>query len=188
MFLFLFSICMVRIIGIVFFSHNFSGMKRTCWTTGSWRCCLSLEVQSSIPAAYTIIYRFRCGFIYVSQCQSIKIKSTTNMYIDRTRVQFKINAQWHGRWNWHLCIPDELSVDQFSLGHIIRIVFLKQFRWHKTNVLGNWQLTVFAGIRRTCWATGSWRCFSQSRLRETPSAASCPARSSYASEIVSKTI
>ena len=31
------------------FWHNFSGMKRTCWTTGSWRSCLSLEVVSSIP-------------------------------------------------------------------------------------------------------------------------------------------
>ena len=54
-------------------------MKRTCWTTGSWRSCLSLEVVSSIPAGSTIIYRFLCGFICVSLCQSIKIKPT-NMY------------------------------------------------------------------------------------------------------------
>ena len=51
----------------------------TCWTTGSWRSCLSLEVVSSIPAGSTIIYRFLCGFICVSLCQSIKIKPT-NMY------------------------------------------------------------------------------------------------------------
>ena len=57
--------------------HNFSGMKRTCCTTGSWQCCLSLEVMSSIPAGSTIIYRFLCGFICISLCQSIKIKPTS---------------------------------------------------------------------------------------------------------------
>ena len=62
------------------FWRDFSGVKRTCWTTGSWRCCLSLEVVSSIPAGSTIIYRFLCGFICVSLCQSIKIKPT-NMYV-----------------------------------------------------------------------------------------------------------
>ena len=58
---------------LFFFLHNFSGMKRTCWTTGSWRSCLSLEVVSSIPAGSAIIYLF-CWFIGVSLCQSIKIK------------------------------------------------------------------------------------------------------------------
>ena len=62
------------------FWRDFSGVKRTCWTTGSWRSCLSLEVVSSIPAGSTIIYRFLCGFICVSLCQSIKIKPT-NMYV-----------------------------------------------------------------------------------------------------------
>ena len=61
------------------FWRDFSGVKRTCWTTGSWRSCLSLEVVSSIPAWSTIIYRFLCGFICVSLCQSIKIKPT-NIY------------------------------------------------------------------------------------------------------------
>ena len=32
-----------HVIGIVFFLHNSCGMKRTCWTTGSSRCSLSLE-------------------------------------------------------------------------------------------------------------------------------------------------
>ena len=48
--------------------HNFSGMKRTCWTTGSWRCCLRLEVVSSILAGSTInigcfvvSYAFSCA-------------------------------------------------------------------------------------------------------------------------------
>ena len=61
------------------FWHNLSGMKRTCWTTGSWRSCLGLEVVNSIPAGFTIIYRFLCGFICVSLCQSSKIKP--NKYI-----------------------------------------------------------------------------------------------------------
>ena len=59
-----------------FFLCNFSGVKRTCWTTGSWRSCLRLEVVSSIPAGSTINYWFLCGFIRVSLCQSIKIKPT----------------------------------------------------------------------------------------------------------------
>ena len=63
------------------FLRNFSGMKRTCWTTDSWLSCLSLEVVSSIPAGSMIIYRFLCGFICVSLYQSIKIKPT-NMLVN----------------------------------------------------------------------------------------------------------
>ena len=96
------------------------GMKRTCWTTGSWRSCLSLEVVSSIPTGSTIIYRFLCGFICVSLCRSIKFKPT-NMHIASARAQFKINI--HRCWNWHLCIPDVLSVVQCSLGHVIGVAF-----------------------------------------------------------------
>ena len=87
------------------------------WQLGS---CLSLEVVSSIPAGSRIIYRFLCGFICVSLCQSIKIKPT-NMYIASARAQFKINT--HRCWNWHLCIPDGLSVVQCSHGHVIGVAF-----------------------------------------------------------------
>ena len=66
--------------------RNFSGVKRTCWTTGSWRSCLSLEFVSSIPAGSTIIYRFLCGFICVSLCQSTKIKPTN---IKTTSYQYR---------------------------------------------------------------------------------------------------
>ena len=45
------------------FLHNFCGMKRTCWPTGSSRCCLSLEVPSSIPAWSTVIHRFLCSWL-----------------------------------------------------------------------------------------------------------------------------
>ena len=119
------------------FWRNFSGVKRTCWTTGSWRSCLSLEVVGSIPAGSTIIYRFLCGFICASLCQSIKIKPT-NMYIASARAQFKINT--HGCWNWHLCIPDGLSVVQCRPGHVIGVAFLTQFQWREAYVLDNWQL------------------------------------------------
>ena len=128
-----------HVIGVAFFWRDFSGVKRTCWTTGSWRSCLSLEVVSSIPAGSTIIYRFLCGFICVSLCQSIKIKPT-NMYIASARAQFKINT--HRCWNWHLCIPDGLSVVQCSHGHVIGVAFF----WRD-----------FSGVKRTCWTTGSWR-------------------------------
>ena len=60
---------------------------REAYVLDSWRSCLSLEVVSSIPAGSTIIYRFLCGFICVSLCQSIKIKPT-NMYIASARAQF----------------------------------------------------------------------------------------------------
>ena len=79
-----------------------------------------LEVVSSIPAGSTIIYQFLCGFICVSLCQSIKIKPT-NMYIASARAQFKIST--HRCWNWHLCIPDGLSVVQCSHGHVIGVAF-----------------------------------------------------------------
>ena len=63
------------------FRHNFSDMKRTCWTIGSWRSCLNLRVMSSIPAGSTIIHRFLfCEFICTSLCQIINIKLTI-MYI-----------------------------------------------------------------------------------------------------------
>ena len=45
---------------------------------------------------------------------------TTRKY--SARAQFKINT--HRCWNWHLCIPDELSVVQCSLGHVIGVAFL----------------------------------------------------------------
>ena len=61
-------------LGHVIFLHNFSGIKWTCWTTGSWRCCLSLKVVSSIPTGSTIIYQLLCEFICLSLYQSIKIK------------------------------------------------------------------------------------------------------------------
>ena len=123
------------------FWHNVSGMKRTCWATGSWRCCLSLEVMSSISTGSTIICRILCRFICVSLCQSIKIKPT-NMYIASARAHFKINT--HGYWKWHLCIPGGLSIVQCRLGHVIGIMF---FFLHN-----------FSSMKRTCWTTGSWWC------------------------------
>ena len=56
---------LLRTLGCIFFLHNFSGMKQMCWTTGSWWCCLRVEVVSLIPAGSMIIHQFLCGFIYV---------------------------------------------------------------------------------------------------------------------------
>ena len=89
------------------------------------------------PRGSTIIYRFLCGFISVSLCQSIKIKPT-NMYIASARAQFKINT--NRCWNWHLCIPDGLSVVQCSHGHVIGVACLARFQWREAYVLDNWQL------------------------------------------------
>ena len=87
-----------------------------------------------------IIHRFLCGFICVSLCQSIKIKPT-NMYIASARAQFKINT--HRCWNWHLCIPDGLSVVQCGLRQACHWNCVS---WHN-----------FSGVKRSCWTTGSWR-------------------------------
>ena len=62
----LFSTASAMTLGLCF-RRNFYGMKRTCWTTGSWRYCLSLEVASSIPAWSTIIYQFLCG-LFAFRC------------------------------------------------------------------------------------------------------------------------
>ena len=63
------------------FYATFIGMKWMCRTTGHWWCCLSAEVVSSIPAGSTIIVWFLCGFIFVSLCQSIKIKPAKMIYM-----------------------------------------------------------------------------------------------------------
>ena len=112
-------------------------MKRTCLSTGSWRCCLNLEVMCLTPVGSTIIYRYLCRFICISLCQSIKIKPT-NIYVTSARAQFKINTL--SCLNWQLCIPDGLSVVQWSLRHFLWNVF-----WHNSS-----------GMKRTCLTTGSW--------------------------------
>ena len=50
--------CLGHAIGIVFWL-NLRSMKRTCWTTGSWRCYLSLGEADSIPAWSMITLRWR---------------------------------------------------------------------------------------------------------------------------------
>ena len=78
-----------------------------------------LEVVNPIPAGSTIITWFFCGFICISLCQSMKIKPT-NMYIARARAQLK--KLTHNRCcDWHLCIPDGLSIVQCCLKHVIHI-------------------------------------------------------------------
>ena len=54
------------------FWHNVCGMKRTCWTTSNWRCCLSLGVTSSIPAWYTMIYRLHFGLYAILRASKFK--------------------------------------------------------------------------------------------------------------------
>ena len=120
------------------FWRDFSGVKRTCWTTGSWRSCPCLEVVSSIPAGPTIIYRFLCGLKCVSLCQSIKIKPR-NMYIASARAHFKINTQ----------------VLKLTPVHFRRVVScpVQPRACHWSCVF--WR--DFSDVKRTCWTTGSWR-------------------------------
>ena len=119
------------------FWRDFSGVKRTCWTTGSWRSCLSLEVVSSIPAGSTIIYRFLCGFICVSLCQSIKIKPT-KMYIASARAQFKINT--HRCWIDTCAFQTGCQLSSAATGMSLELRFLARFQWREAYVLDNWQL------------------------------------------------
>ena len=76
------------------------------------------------------VAQFPLWVISVSLCQSTKIK-LINMCISIARTQFKINTHWC--WNEHLCIPDGLSVVQYSLGHAIWIVFFDTISvaWNK---------------------------------------------------------
>ena len=60
------------------------------------------------------------------------------MYITSGRAQFTIYT--HRCWNWHLCIPDGLSVVQCSSGMSLELCFFTQFQCHQANVLDNWQL------------------------------------------------
>ena len=59
--------------GVVFFYTISEARSKRA---GSWRCCLGLEVVTSIPTGSTIIHRFLCGFIRAPLCQRIEIKTT----------------------------------------------------------------------------------------------------------------
>ena len=41
--------------------HSLCGVNRTCWTIGSWWCCLFLNFVSSIPAGSSAISQLLCG-------------------------------------------------------------------------------------------------------------------------------
>ena len=121
------------------FWRDFSGVKRTCWTTGSWRSCPCLEVVSSIPAGSTIIYRFLCGLICVSLCQSIKIKPT-NIYI--SPAPGRSSKLTHTGVEFDTCAFQ--TGCQFSSAATGMTLELRFWR-------------VFSDVKRTCWTTGSWR-------------------------------
>ena len=144
------------------FWRDFCGVKRTCWTTGSWRSCLSLEVVSSIPAGSTIIYRFLCGFICVYLSQSIKIKPT-NMYVCMYVMYVCMYACMYApKLNQQICIspaPGRSSklthtsveidtcafqtgcqLSSVASGMSLELRFLARFQWREAYVLDNWQL------------------------------------------------
>ena len=121
------------------FWHDFSGMKRTCWTAGSWRSCLSLEVVSSIPAGSTIIYRFLCGFICVSLCQGIKIQPT-NMYI-ASAGPGRSSKLTHTGVEFDTCaFQTDCQLSSAASVMSLELCFFTQFQWHEANVLDSWQL------------------------------------------------
>ena len=102
------------------FWRDFSGVKRTCWTTGSWRSCLSLEVVSSIPAWSTIfigsfvgLYAFPCARASKLNHQ-ICISPAPGRSSKLTHTGVEIDT---------MCIPDRLSVVQCSHGHVIGVAF-----------------------------------------------------------------
>ena len=111
-------------------------MKRTCWAIGNWRCCLSREVASTIPAGSTIIHWVLCGFICDSLCQLITIKPI-NMYIARAKVQFKINT------------PVDTCAFQTGrqLYSAVPAMSLGLYFWHN-----------FCGMKPTCRTIDSWWC------------------------------
>ena len=63
-----------------------------------------------------------------------------NRQICISPAQGRSSKLTHRCCNWHLCIPDGLSVVQCSLEHVIGVAFLTQFQWREAYVLDNWQL------------------------------------------------
>ena len=120
------------------------------WWFETLSCPLWRQVVSSIPAGSTIIYRFLCGFICVSLCQSIKIKPT-NMYIASARAQFKINT--HRCWNWHHVHSRQVvSCPVQPRARHWNCVFWRDF----------------SGVKRTCWTTGGVASVWRSWVRSPP--------------------
>ena len=57
--------------------HSLCGVNQTCWTIGSWRCCLCLNFVSSITAGSATICRLLCGLKAVSRSQ----RKTTRIFM-----------------------------------------------------------------------------------------------------------
>ena len=78
------------------FRRNFSGVKRACWTTGSWRSCLSLEVSGgrefdprrvhdNVSVPLWVYMRFPVPEHHFDSniaclCQSIEINNNKHVY------------------------------------------------------------------------------------------------------------
>ena len=78
----------------------------------------NLKLLFLAPIVYTCIHI--CMYKHMGICVYIRV--------DECGYMFECT---HECWNWHLCIPQGLSVVQCSIG-----------QWHETNVLDNWQLVV----------------------------------------------
>ena len=119
------------------FWRDFSGVKHMCCTTGSWRGCPSLEVVSSIPAGSTIIYRFLCGLICVSLCQSIKIKPK----ICLSPAPGRTSKLTHTGVEIDTCaFQTGCQLSSAATGMSLELRFLARFQWREAYVLDNWQL------------------------------------------------
>ena len=57
--------------GLCFFTQFL--WHKACGKTSNWRCCLSLEALTSIPARFTIIYRFLCRLHAFSCARASKL-------------------------------------------------------------------------------------------------------------------
>ena len=119
------------------FRNNFSGMKRTCWTTGSWRGCLSLDVVSSIPTESTISHRYFLG-LYAFPCarasklnEQICISPAPGHSSNSTHTGVKIDT---------CAFQTGCQLPSAASGMSLGLCFQKQFQWHEAYVLDNWQL------------------------------------------------
>ena len=136
-------VCVCMYVCMYIFDTNFSGIERTCWATGSWRCYLSggrefdprpVHDNSSVPLL--VYVRFP-----VPEHQHQTNKYVCIYILQEPGCCSKL-THTHRCWNWHQCMTDGLPFFQCRLGHVIEIVFFTQVQWHETNVLDNWQLVV----------------------------------------------
>ena len=89
------------------------GVERACWTTGTWRCCLSLHVVSSIPIWCTTIFQLLCGLYECSLTRASRLKQQTcmYMYVAMVCMWYVYYFVWRKLENMSLCSGSRVNTN-----------------------------------------------------------------------------